>query len=294
MFDGGDGSTPGDFRMAIIHLLLASYTPSAYVYLLLATQKTVRDLEPVIKSTPELKTTIDRAGKHLWWALVLAGLAGYLMVIHITNVTTLGSDPWSWQQTNFDARWMRVLGPFFAWWMGCILYVLVVESTRLSQLSDSIHALDLLDLEPYQPLIRQGLTNALLLMGIVSILSLFMLEPGFLILMSLVCSVFILFAWIGLMLPLRGIRRKINSAKDEELNWCRQALRTARDQLKSRSGDQQSIAEMVAYKTMIESIRNWPFDNPSLARFALYLLIPIASMIGGALVERGLDVFFPG
>ena len=57
---------------------------------------------------------------------------------------------------------------------------------------------------------------------------------------------------------------------------------------------QQSIAEMVAYKTMIENIRNWPFDNPSLTRFALYLLIPIGSMIGGALVERGLDFFFPG
>jgi hypothetical protein len=208
-------------------------------------------------------------------------------------VTTFGSDPWSWQQTNFDARWMRVLGPFTNWWMGCILFVLVVESRRLSELSDSIHSLDLLDLGPYQPLIRQGLTNALLVIGIVSVLSLFLMEPGFLLLMIQVFSVFAVFAWVGLMLPLRGIRRKINSAKEEEQKWCRQALKSARNQLKSGSAEQQSIAELVAYRNMIENIRNWPFDSPSLSRFALYLLIPVGSMVGGALVERGLDLFFP-
>jgi hypothetical protein len=280
--------------MAIIHILLTAYTASVYAYLLMAARTSVDDLKPVIGSTPTLKTTIDRVGTHLWWGLVLAGLTGILGGIYATNMTTFGSDPWDWQQTKFDARWMRILGPFFNWWMGCILYVIVVESARLSQLSDSIQSLDLLNLSPYQPLIRQGLTNALLVIGLVSVLSLFLLEPGFLILMLQFFSGFAIFAWIGMMLPLRGIRKKINAAKEEELRWCQQALRSARDQLKSGSVDQQSIAEMVAYKTMIENIRNWPFDNPSLSRFALYLLIPVGSMVGGALVERGLDFFFPG
>jgi hypothetical protein len=294
LFDGDVGSSPGDFRMAIIHILLVAYTSSAYVYLLAAVRNSVEDLRPVIEDSPELKTIMDQVGTHLWWGLVLAGSSGILLDVHGVNVTTFGSDPWVWQQNNFDSRWMRILGPFFGWWMGCILYVLVIESARFSRLSDSIRSLDLLDLDPYQPLIRQGLTNALLVIGIVSVLSLFLFEPGFLLLMIQVFSVFAIFAWIGLMLPLRGIRRKINTAKEEELNWCRQALRSARDQLKSGSVNQQSIAEMVAYKTMIENIRNWPFDNPSLTRFALYLLIPVGSMIGGVLVERGLDFFFPG
>ena len=53
----------------------------------------------------------------------------------------------------------------------------------------------------------------------------------------------------------------------------------------------QSIAEIIAYKSVIENIRNWPFDNPTLTRFALYLLIPLVSWFGGAFVERGLDLF---
>lgn len=208
-------------------------------------------------------------------------------------MTTIGSDPWDWQQTGFDTRWMRVLGPVIGWLNGCMLYVLAVESTRLSKLSDSILSFDLLDLEAYQPFIRMGLTNALLVMGLVSLLALFLFEPGFRLLMIQLFSVIAVFAWIGLILPIRGIRRRINGAKKKELDWCRQTLKLARDNLKTGQGGQQTISEVLSYRSMLEDIRNWPFDSPSITRFALYLLIPVGSMFGGAFVERGLDFFFP-
>ena len=37
------------------------------------------------------------------------------------------------------------------------------------------------------------------------------------------------------------------------------------------------------------AVSEWPFDARSLGRLGLYLLIPLASWIGGALVERALD-----
>ena len=93
------------------------------------------------------------------------------------------------------------------------------------------------------------------------------------------------------MLPLRGIRKKIQAAKKNELDWCGRALTIARDVLKSGTGEQRSFAEIMAYRTTIENIRNWPFDNPTLVRFSLYLFIPLGSWLGGAFVERGLDLF---
>ena len=93
------------------------------------------------------------------------------------------------------------------------------------------------------------------------------------------------------MLPLSGIRKKIRAAKDRELDWCRRTLKIARDEMKSGAGEQQSIAEIVAYRSMIEKIRNWPFDNPTLVRFTLYIMIPLVSWLGGAFVERGLNIF---
>ncbi len=43
---------------------------------------------------------------------------------------------------------------------------------------------------------------------------------------------------------------------------------------------------LLAYRTQVESTREWSFDSSSLLRFGLYLLIPVASMVGGALLER--------
>ena len=43
---------------------------------------------------------------------------------------------------------------------------------------------------------------------------------------------------------------------------------------------------LLAYKNAIESVREWPFDAPTLTRFFLYVAIPLGSWVGGALVER--------
>lgn len=290
---GDVSSSTGDYRMAIVHLLLTGYASTAYVILLQAARRSVEELRPVLDLTTDIQIIMDRAGTYGRWGLMAAGVSGVLIGLYATVVTTVGPEPWDWELTNFDARWMRVLGPIFGWWIGCMMYVLAVESSRLSQLSDSIRSLDLLDLQPYEPLIRLGLTNVLLLVGLASVLTLFLFEPGFAVLMIQVFCILAVFSWIGLMLPLRGIRRKIKESKQEELDWCRQSLKSARDELKTGADVQQSITEIIAYKAILEDIRNWPFDSPSLTRFALYLLIPVGSMFGGAFVERGLDFFLP-
>jgi hypothetical protein len=286
-------TTDGDFRLSLIHILLTAFVPCAYVYLISVTKEVAVAMQPVFGQGADIKKALTDIGKYNWWKLLLAALVGVLVNLYATTLTTVGSDPWVWQEQNFDTKWMRILGPTFCGWMGCIFYVLVIESSRLSSLSNSITSIDLLDLQPYKPLIRQGLTNVLLVVGIASIVSLFLLEPGFDTLLFQLSILFSIFAWIGLMLPLRGIRRKIDKAKKQELAWCTEALQNARNSIKSDAGKSHSITEVVAYKALIESIRNWPFDSTTLARFALYLLIPLCSIFGGAFVERWLDLFLP-
>ena len=43
---------------------------------------------------------------------------------------------------------------------------------------------------------------------------------------------------------------------------------------------------VLAFENRIESVREWPFDAPTLTRFFLYVAIPLGSWVGGALVER--------
>jgi hypothetical protein len=291
LFTDGLYSSPGDFRLALIHIVMTGYAPMAYVYLMASSGKTTRELAPFAGASAQKITTLT--GKYHWWALMLAGAVGVFVDLYFTEITTSGEDPWLWQSNNFDAKWMRILGPIFCYWIACALVVLALESSRLSRISDSIDNLDPLDLVPYKPLVRQGLTNALLMVGMASILSFFLVEPGFSIVVVFLLSLFSVFAWIGLVLPLRGIRKKIKFAKAQELIRCDAMLSDSVRQFKSERTSERTISEIVAYRGLIENVRNWPFDSPTMARFGLYLLIPLGSMFGGALVERFLDAFFP-
>jgi len=293
--DGVGNSAPDDLRVAITQILITGFSATAYAYLLMSAQKSTQDLSSSAKVVPNYDLFVDRAGKHPWWLLPLIGLSSYLIVgIPVTDATTPDSvNPWAWQTWSYDILWHRLTTVLFVWWMGCFCYVIVVESARLSRMSNKLPSLDLLNLNPYRPLVRQGLINALLVIGMASVVSLLGVESRYFAALVGLWIMFILLAWTGMMLPLRGIRGKIKTAKKEELQWCRDSLKRSRDSMKSGSNDKPSIAEITAYQNVIENIRNWPFDSPTLIRFTLYLMIPLGSWLGGALVERGLDFILP-
>jgi hypothetical protein len=290
---GTANSPPADLRIAITQILITAYSASAYAGVLVTARRATEELAPVVRHLPQWPATLARVTRHPWWLLPLVGAANFLLVgVPATNATTPAPvNPWAWQTWNYDIAWHRATGLVFVWWIGCFCYVTVVESVRLSRLSEDIESLDLLDLGAYQPLVQQGLTNALLVIGVVSVLSLLAVDSRYWSMLVIFWSAFIAIAWLSLMLPLRSIRKKISAAKAQELDWCRQRLQRARDALKSGAVPPQPIAEIMAYRSLVENIRNWPFDNPTLVRFTLYLLIPLGSWLGGAFVERGLDLF---
>jgi hypothetical protein len=287
-----DNSVPDELRVAVTQILISAYCATAYAYVLMMARRTTHELSPGISDLPDRHAILDRAGKHSTWLLPLVGAATYLVIgVGVTNATTPEPvNPWYWPGWTYDVFWHRATTVAFVYWLGCFNYVIVVESARLSRMSKSIETLDLLDMRPYQPLIRQGLTNALLVFGMVSVLSLLGVESRYWPALVGFWITFTVLAWIGLMLPLRGIRKKFRAAKDQELEWCRKKLKASRDALKSGSGEGPPIADTLAYQSMIENQRNWPFDNSILVRFSLYLLIPLGSWLGGALVERGVDL----
>ncbi len=256
LFGGGEDYSSDDLRIAITQIFITTYVASAYAYLLIAARKTTQDLSPVIQHVPKWQTLVERAGKHHRWLLLLIGAASYVILgVSVTNATTPAPvDPWEWRAWSYDVAWHRATTVFFVWWLGCLNLVMVVESVRLSRLSDSIEALDLLELHPYQPLIRQGLTNALLIIGVVSVMSLLGIDSRYWPVLVGFWVMFTALAWAGLMLPLRGIRKKIRAAKLRELDWCASALKAARDELKAGDGGNSSIVELSAYKRVPQKL----------------------------------------
>jgi hypothetical protein len=96
----------------------------------------------------------------------------------------------------------------------------------------------------------------------------------------------------GLLLPVLGVRDRIRAAKQAELDAVRERLLDARAELRGAAGHDGRLADLLAWRAFVEGVREWPFDASALARFGLYLLIPLGSWLGGALVERVVDRLF--
>ena len=95
---------------------------------------------------------------------------------------------------------------------------------------------------------------------------------------------------VTLLRPASNVRNLIREVKRKELARLEPLVRQARDDtLKGEISTQGRLTDLMAYQNRIESTAEWPFNSSTIIRFGLYLLIPVVSMIGGALVERMVD-----
>jgi hypothetical protein len=289
---GPEGSL-GDFRIAVVHFLLAGYFPCAYLYLLRGTRNTVHELDKVLEPADDA-SDLGSAAHIGVKALFVAGLIGVLLALFFALLTVEALwDPSAWTP---EAWWHRVLGPFIGLWFGWIVLAILFTSTRISRLADRIGSVDLLDLSPWSPFVNQGLLTALLIVGAVSIVSLFLLDPEQRrwLVVAITVGLCLPLALLGLLLPVRGLRRRIRTAKGAELAWIRDSIRQSRTHLRDGSSDASpgQMADLTAYQRLIKDVPEWPFRTSTLVQVLLYLLIPVASWIGGLLIENGLGYLF--
>jgi hypothetical protein len=155
-------------------------------------------------------------------------------------------------------------------------------------------SVDLLDREEIASIGRIGGRGALIWLGgciIASSLTWGMhrVAPVFTIL-----SVLLTFATLSLLLPALMVRGTLRDAKRTELERVREKISSAREAVLEGSGPAASgqaavLQGLLAYEARIESVREWPYDTPTLVRFGVLTLIATSSWLGGALVERALN-----
>jgi hypothetical protein len=152
---------------------------------------------------------------------------------------------------------------------------------------------DLLDLAALSPFSAVGLANATYWFIGSALASFLVASNANIWIVGLVITATVGVGVVGLILPSRGLHLFIRERKRGELTRIREAIANEREDLFSAAAGPASGAlrmpSLLAYEARIESVREWPFDTPTLSRFALFLLIPLVSWIGGALVERVVD-----
>jgi hypothetical protein len=293
--DFGDG---GDFEARVLPWMAASfgYVAMMYTYVARGTFRDIDALRPVLRGGEaqyaSLREQLIRFERRRLW---IGALVGILVTLVLNEVmagrwTRLLAGEWS-------LRDLYAAAIFIAFWIvtGSGAVYLIDSARVYSRIGERHVTVDLLDLTPSSPLTRHGLRIVLLiaistLPGIVFFTVGVPQEPNPMPVVFTLCFWSALVAMIAFLLPVRGLRRQIRARKAEKLAQLRGEIRH-NEELMAGSGNESAEAGakmpgLLAYMEKIESVREWPFDAPTLTRFFLYVAIPLGSWVGGALVER--------
>jgi hypothetical protein len=154
--------------------------------------------------------------------------------------------------------------------------------------------IDLLDPEPLSPFASKGQRSVLLWILLSSCLSLFWFGGDPAVINAFVLALALGVAASAFALPLSRVRARIVAARRAEIGRVNGVLREERESL--LSGDPAKvgrIADLVAWRGLVEGVAEWPVTLPTLLRSGLFVLIGIGSWLGAALVERLLEAVIP-
>jgi hypothetical protein len=281
-------------RIAVGLIALVLYVPTATLYVIRGARGAVDALRPLVRlEDVDVRALVDGVGTQSALGLRVAGSLGAFLSLLIPVIADLprGEFPYT-LDLPAEVFWHRFAVLVVGWWSGQLLYVIGIESRRLSALAAGLRPIDLFDLTPLLPFARQGLTHALLMIGYISIFAVMSLfEVGLGLAAGFLALLILPSAALGMLMPVRGVHRVIRAEKERRLAWCQQRLRALQgDSAPGPDGSAtRELADVLTLRSHVEAVREWPFDVSVLMRLAIYLVIPLASWAGAALVERMVD-----
>ena len=283
------GGVSSEFWVASIVCWLIGYTMAAGRYLNLAIARDLVDAGRMHPEAlePENEAWIFGSSRQVVSRSRVAGLVG---AVGILVVLQWAGDPLVDAAGRLDPRfvWSVPLTPLLLFLMIRAGYF-TASGTR-DRANDGLRIpageIDLLDMHSHLVEGRVGLRLALVWIVGSTIGSLMFFDRNVaqaivpLVLASVAVGVF------ALMMPVRRLHNRIRDAKARELARVGAELSAARDDAIGGDGADGRLADLLAYRAYLEDVREWPFDNSTVARFFLYMLIPLGGWLGGALVER--------
>ena len=277
-------------RVAILVALLAGYLPTAHRYVVLGAKKNLEDLLPLVDSPSRGSDAArQRFGLLDARAARVAGFLGILIApitaLLIDRDLTLYFQPGYWAPEQGFA-W--IAGAWVGWSFGVFVYATLGYARRFSDLAGQLERIDLLDLQTLAPFARQGLRSALLWLVLLSLVSLNAVD---LIWFFTLAAIALVGGTAALILPVRGNSRatspgqtgRARTGSRGDPGGSRAACRIPDQRTHGRASGSPISSPTASF---LESVREWPFDAPTMLRFALYLAIPLGSWLGGAFVER--------
>lgn len=278
-----------DIRIALVHCLQVGYLAAAFLFVMRNTRQTVFELQDALDcSSEECETLAASVRLRTTWIVVFAIVGFFMSIVVPYLVPPVPVNPWNPASWSPEVAWHRILGPVAvvgSWWLG---YAVISVSLRMLLVAKKLQHIDLLDLSPLAPVTQLGLRNGLVLIGSLSIWSLMLYETGFGQMMLYVGGGALISAAVALVLPVRGVHKRIQQSKEAEIRWLNGEIyrlrRTFQNQGATKSKGE--MADVIAYRRLVESVPEWPFTTSTYARLFLYLLLPLLTWGIGIFAEE--------
>jgi hypothetical protein len=274
-------------RGAVVLALLVGYTIGAGRAIGLAIY---RDLQKLGLEDPEHDLSIDETpalarspethegARTAGWIGAALGLSIYLLVGFVF-VRSYESGQIA------DGIYFAIVVPLLLALMARAAWWTLRQAREMAATIDAHLAVDLVERVPAKLAGRVALRGALVWIVGISISTLMFFSPDFAGAVLPVVLGTLVVAGAALLIPVRDVRKRIRAAKQAELAAIDVQLREARAAALAGPGAEGRLADLLAWRAHVESVREWPFDSSIYARFALYLLIPLGSWLAGALVD---------
>ena len=252
-------------------------------------------LRATLDCTLEECETLSASVKLSTRGLVITGLAGFLISLATPYLTPPVPEAlWNPSTWSPEVAWHRILGPLTMVWGWWLAYAIITVSLRMSRIAKKMCRIDLLDLSPLAPFTQLGLTNALLLIGSLSIWSLMMIETGFGQMMIIIGGATLTGTAFALLAPVYGVHQRICRSKERELDWVNGEISEQQISFHDFKADHPGgrMADLIAYRGMIENVPEWPFTLSTYSRIFIYVLLPGATWGIGLIAEQMMERIF--
>jgi hypothetical protein len=184
--------------------------------------------------------------------------------------------------------WVLWANALVGWLMARSIFEEIRVALLFARLGDRIEAIDLFDLQPLEPFARRAVEGVLVWVLAASLISVLFAGGWAAGTLPEIVSSILAMALLAFVLPLLGVHRRIRAAKRAELARIHAAARAERDALLA-GGAGARLPALLALRSQVAELREWPVDLSTLMRLLLYLGIGLGSWVGAALVDLGIE-----
>jgi hypothetical protein len=150
-------------------------------------------------------------------------------------------------------------------------------------------SIDLLRIDSLNVIGRQSARKSLIWFSVAGVILLLLVgHNGDALTLAVLLLAAVMGIWIFVR-PMERVHRQIGAAKRAELDSIRHVIQAACTQAPHDPAAAAKLQGLLAYETRIESVREWPFDQTTAMRVAIYVFIPAIPWFGQAFAQRLID-----